>query len=77
MSATMTQRTLLVYLATIALVATAALGAPAAQSALISSRAARPKPRTTLPIIERQVMCVTCKIPLDVAESPQANLERQ
>jgi cytochrome c-type biogenesis protein CcmH len=77
MSATMTQRTLLVYLATIALVATAALSAPAAQSALISSRAARPKPRTTLPIIERQVMCVTCKIPLDVAESPQANLERQ
>jgi cytochrome c-type biogenesis protein CcmH len=32
--------------------------------------------RTTLPIIERQVMCVTCKIPLQVAESPQANDER-
>jgi cytochrome c-type biogenesis protein CcmH len=33
-------------------------------------------PRTTLPVIERQVMCVTCKIPLNVAESPQANRER-
>jgi cytochrome c-type biogenesis protein CcmH len=32
--------------------------------------------RTTLPIIERQVMCVTCKIPLQVAESPQADDER-
>jgi cytochrome c-type biogenesis protein CcmH len=30
----------------------------------------------TLPVIERQVMCVTCKIPLNVAESPQANRER-
>lgn len=32
--------------------------------------------RTTLPAIERQVMCVTCKIPLNVAESPQADRER-
>jgi cytochrome c-type biogenesis protein CcmH len=31
---------------------------------------------TSLPVIERQVMCVTCKIPLQVAESPQANRER-
>ncbi len=30
----------------------------------------------SLPAIERQVMCVTCKIPLNVAESPQANRER-
>jgi cytochrome c-type biogenesis protein CcmH len=34
------------------------------------------KPLTTLPVIERQVMCATCKIPLNVAESPQANRER-
>jgi cytochrome c-type biogenesis protein CcmH len=33
-------------------------------------------PRTTLPAIERQVMCVTCKIPLDVAQSQQADRER-
>jgi cytochrome c-type biogenesis protein CcmH len=33
-------------------------------------------PRSSLPTIERQVMCVTCKIPLNVAESPQADRER-
>jgi len=38
--------------------------------------AAAAKPRASLPAIERQVMCVTCKIPLQVAESPQANRER-
>lgn len=30
----------------------------------------------SLPQIERQVMCVTCKIPLNVAQSPQADRER-
>lgn len=34
------------------------------------------RPRTTLPAVESQVMCVTCKISLTVAESPQANRER-
>jgi cytochrome c-type biogenesis protein CcmH/NrfF len=33
-------------------------------------------PRTSLPVIERQVMCVTCKIPLNVAQSQQADRER-
>ena len=33
-------------------------------------------PRTSLPQIERQVMCVTCRIPLNVAQSPQADRER-
>jgi cytochrome c-type biogenesis protein CcmH len=32
--------------------------------------------RTSLPAIERQVMCVTCKIPLNMAQSPQADRER-
>jgi cytochrome c-type biogenesis protein CcmH len=32
--------------------------------------------RTTLPAVEGQVMCVTCKIPLTVAQSPEANRER-
>ncbi len=32
--------------------------------------------RASLTTIERQVMCVTCKIPLNVAQSPQANRER-
>ena len=34
------------------------------------------RPRTSLPAIEREVMCVTCKIPLNVAQSPQADRER-
>jgi cytochrome c-type biogenesis protein CcmH len=32
--------------------------------------------RPSLPMVERQVMCVTCKIPLNLAESPQADRER-
>lgn len=38
--------------------------------------AAGAAPKTTLPTIERQVMCVTCKIPLNVAQSTQADRER-
>jgi cytochrome c-type biogenesis protein CcmH len=55
--------------ALVALVALALLGVPA--PALASSPA-----RASLPAVERQVMCVTCKIPLNVAESPQADRER-
>jgi cytochrome c-type biogenesis protein CcmH len=44
--------------------------------AAVASAASAVKPRTTLPVIERQVMCVTCKIPLNVAQSPQADRER-
>ena len=50
------------------LLAAATLFAPAAGAAAA--------PRTSLPIIERQVMCVTCKIPLNVAQSTQADRER-
>ena len=38
--------------------------------------AAGAEQHASLPQIERQVMCVTCKIPLNVAESPQADRER-
>ena len=48
------------------LLATVAIAAPAQADA----------PRVALPVIERRVMCVTCKIPLMVAQSPQANRER-
>jgi cytochrome c-type biogenesis protein CcmH len=44
--------------------------------AAAAGAAPRQAPRTTLPVIERQVMCVTCKIPLNVAQSPQADRER-
>jgi cytochrome c-type biogenesis protein CcmH len=43
---------------------------------LTSAGAVSATPRTSLPTIERQVMCVTCKIPLNVAQSPQADRER-
>jgi len=44
--------------------------------AAMGSPALAATPRTSLPVIERQVMCVTCKIPLNVAQSPQADRER-
>ena len=44
--------------------------------ALADATSAAPAPRASLPQIERQVMCVSCKIPLEVAESPQADRER-
>jgi cytochrome c-type biogenesis protein CcmH/NrfF len=48
----------------------------AALTVALPGRAAAVQARTSLPVIERQVMCVSCKIPLNVAESPQANRER-
>jgi cytochrome c-type biogenesis protein CcmH len=48
----------------------------AALAAAMPASAAAAHARTSLPVIERQVMCVTCKIPLNVAQSPQANRER-
>jgi cytochrome c-type biogenesis protein CcmH len=56
----------------IALGAVLAIALTAGRSAGIGAAAARP----SLPTIERQVMCVTCKIPLNVAQSPQADRER-
>ena len=50
-----------------ALLLTLALAAPA-----IAHAGSPP----SLPVIERQVMCVTCKIPLNVAQSAQADRER-
>jgi cytochrome c-type biogenesis protein CcmH len=44
--------------------------------ALSATPAAGVTPRTTLPQIEQQVMCVVCKTPLAVANGPQADAER-
>jgi cytochrome c-type biogenesis protein CcmH len=63
-------RATLLALLLLCLSASAALGMGAAG-------AGRAGTHTSLPVIERQVMCVTCKIPLEVAESPQANRERE
>ncbi|MEA2215439.1 MAG: cytochrome c-type biosis protein CcmH [Solirubrobacteraceae bacterium] len=59
--------------AALAICALASLIAGAAAPAMAAAVA---KPRTSLPQVERQVMCVTCKIPLNVAQSPQADRER-
>lgn len=58
----------------IALALVASLLAVALPGAAVPARAATP--RTTLPDVESQAMCVTCKIPLTVAQSPQADRER-
>jgi cytochrome c-type biogenesis protein CcmH len=57
-----------------AVLASACVGAGACLGA--AGTAAAGAPVASLPQIERQVMCVTCKIPLAVAESPQADRER-
>ncbi len=48
----------------------------APSGALAMGGAGASQARVSLPTIERQVMCVTCKIPLNVAESPQADREK-
>jgi cytochrome c-type biogenesis protein CcmH/NrfF len=48
--------------------AAAAIAAP--------SPAAAARARASLPAIERQAMCVTCKVALNESSSPQANVER-
>lgn len=48
----------------------------AAVSLLPVGADATARARASLPAIERQAMCVTCKIPLNEAESPQAERER-
>ncbi|HXE46190.1 MAG TPA: cytochrome c-type biogenesis protein [Conexibacter sp.] len=52
-----------------ATLAAALLLSPSAVSAV--------QPRTTLPAMEQQVMCVVCRTPLAVANGPQADAERQ
>lgn len=44
---------------------------------LVPAGAIAVAPRTSLPVIEPQVMCVLCKIPLNVAQSAQADYERK
>jgi cytochrome c-type biogenesis protein CcmH len=54
----------------------AVLLAAVLHSVVASPAAAAPAARTSLPAVEGEVMCVTCKIPLPVAQSPQASRER-
>jgi cytochrome c-type biogenesis protein CcmH len=43
---------------------------------MASAALAAPKPRASLTDIESDVMCVACREPLEVAQSPQADAER-
>jgi cytochrome c-type biogenesis protein CcmH len=54
--------------ALLALLAALALAAPAAAIAAA--------PRTSLSDVENEVMCVTCRVPLNIADSPEADRER-
>jgi cytochrome c-type biogenesis protein CcmH/NrfF len=53
-----------------------AIAAGVALLAIAATPALAVPPKTTLHAIEQQVMCVTCNIPLEVAESPAADDER-
>jgi cytochrome c-type biogenesis protein CcmH len=44
---------------------------------VLAAPAGAEKPRTSLPDIEDEVMCVTCNVPLNIAESPQASRQRE
>lgn len=55
----------------------AALLIAAALAASPLQAAADVAPRASLLAIERQAMCVTCKVALDESEAPQANTERE
>jgi cytochrome c-type biogenesis protein CcmH len=54
-----------------------ALAALLALLALAPSAALAAERRASLPDIEDEVMCVTCNVPLNIAESPQAYRERE
>ncbi len=63
------KRLALVLATVCALAAALALTSAAAQAA--------PTPRTSLHAVESEVMCVSCGVPLAIAESPQADAERR
>jgi cytochrome c-type biogenesis protein CcmH/NrfF len=60
----------------IALAACTAVLAPASLAAPASPAATGARPHVSLALIERQAMCVTCKVALNESQSPQADLER-
>jgi cytochrome c-type biogenesis protein CcmH/NrfF len=59
------RRVLLLALTAVLLAGALAAAAPAAT------------PRTSLHAVESEVMCVSCGVPLQIAESPQADAERR
>lgn len=55
----------------------AAALAALALAALLPAAAPAAEPRTSLPAIEEQVMCVVCRTPLSIANGPQAEAQRR
>lgn len=53
------------------------LGALALAAALTGAAGAAEPPKTTLNAVEAELMCDTCRVPLNVAESPRADQERK
>jgi cytochrome c-type biogenesis protein CcmH len=53
------------------------LALAAALSVMAAAAAAAPAPSTSLSDVESEVMCVSCGVPLNIAESPQADDERR
>jgi cytochrome c-type biogenesis protein CcmH/NrfF len=53
------------------------LALTAALVAALTPAATAATPRTSLTDVEDEVMCVTCNVPLNVAESPQAYQQRE
>jgi cytochrome c-type biogenesis protein CcmH len=49
----------------------------AATALLMAGVAQAATPQTTLNAVESEVMCVSCGVPLSIAESPQATAERK
>jgi cytochrome c-type biogenesis protein CcmH len=49
----------------------------AALSLVVAAPATAATPKTSLHAVESEVMCVSCGVPLAIAESPQADAERR
>lgn len=64
-------------LAVLAALAGAAALAPGLAAPATAQAEPHVRPRASLVQVERQLMCVTCKVALDESESPQANSERE
>jgi cytochrome c-type biogenesis protein CcmH len=60
-----------------AVVLAALLGSLLALAAPLAATAGAATPKTSLNAVEADVMCVSCGVPLAIAESPQADAERR
>lgn len=59
------------------LVAAPAAGAQATTAAPATTTTPKAAPKTTLQEVEKELMCSTCRVPLEQSNAPQAQQERQ